>query len=227
MCILLFICWLGIYLGIGFFLVSINVELSSEMAGILLILTAPLGLLLYSWIGASIEDIKEKKEKEKRKRKRNWEAERQERNTWLLEQEEIRKAAELKQSEIEKKKREIERRGILISIHYEESNSGFLEDVSEKKLGYDILSNRNGIDRYIEVKAKDGIGDILITKNEWETGKKLRNNYFLYVIFKCSQYTSDLYIIKDPFNILSAKYDSDSGKYIVSADEIFNKGVKK
>lgn len=48
-----------------------------------------------------------------------------------------------------------------------------------------------------EAKGRAGIGEIALTSNEYDTARRLRNDYWLYVVFNCTS-TPELHIIQDP-----------------------------
>ena len=53
-----------------------------------------------------------------------------------------------------------------------------IEDCSKKNCGYDVVS----FDRKIEVKSHRKSGSIMITDHEWNTAKRLQDEYWLYVV---------------------------------------------
>jgi len=94
------------------------------------------------------------------------------------------------------------------------------KDVSSENLGYDIQSNRSSGVRFIEVKAKSTEGNILITNNEWDTAKRYREKYYLYVVLNCDSKYPNLYIIQDPANKLDPEFNNNTKKYSVSISQI-------
>lgn len=51
-------------------------------------------------------------------------------------------------------------------------------DVSERDVGYDVES----FDRCIEVKSFKTTGSPSITSHEWETARRLKDDYWLYIV---------------------------------------------
>jgi hypothetical protein len=52
--------------------------------------------------------------------------------------------------------------------------------------------------RFIEVKGRSLTGDIALTSNEYNTAKRLRKDYSLYVVFHCATPNPSLNILNDP-----------------------------
>lgn len=120
----------------------------------------------------------------------------------------------------ENKIRETELKGMSTVMDYEKGKLRKPQDVSSQNLGYDILSSKSGVDRFIEVKAKSNEGDILITKNEWETANKFGFNYYLYVVLNCDSYSPNLYVIPNPRSKLNVRFDAIKNKYVLPISEI-------
>ena len=78
---------------------------------------------------------------------------------------------------------EIERIGMEVTMRYERKHGRTPEDVSAENLGFDVRSmDRGGKKRYIEVKARSGLGAVALTQNEWFKAKQFKSDYFLYVV---------------------------------------------
>jgi hypothetical protein len=54
--------------------------------------------------------------------------------------------------------------------------------------------------RFIEVKGRASTGEIALTSNEYQTAKRLRKDYYLYVVFHCAV-TPSLNPIQDPASL--------------------------
>jgi superfamily II DNA or RNA helicase len=120
---------------------------------------------------------------------------------------------------------EIERIGMEIAIKYEIENGRTPEDVSSQNLGFDIRSiDKDGIARYIEVKARAESGDIALTQNEWFKAHRFKDDYYLYVVFNASK-SPQLFIIQNPAEKVHPDEKIEIVRYIVGADEIKSKGV--
>jgi len=80
---------------------------------------------------------------------------------------------------------EVERIAIEEAMRYERERGWIPEDVSAEDRGFDILSRHpeSGGVRFIEVKGRAGVGAVALTRNEYKTAERLRNDYWLYVVF--------------------------------------------
>jgi len=94
---------------------------------------------------------------------------------------------------------ELERIGMELAMQYERAQGREPEDVSAENLGFDIrsLERHTGRRRYIEVKTRAGIGDVLLTRNEWFKAQRFGQDYYLYVVLNAATSPS-LHIIQDP-----------------------------
>lgn len=94
---------------------------------------------------------------------------------------------------------EIEKIAMAKAMSYEKEQGWDPEDVSEENRGFDILSKdlKSGSARFIEVKGRATVGEIALTKNEHDTAGRLKQDYWLYVVFDCAT-TPRLIPIKDP-----------------------------
>jgi hypothetical protein len=71
--------------------------------------------------------------------------------------------------------------------------------------GFDLISRRphpedpkTAIEiRFIEVKGRAAVGEIALTTNEYKTAERLKNDYWLYVVFNCGS-DPKIYMIQDP-----------------------------
>ncbi len=90
-------------------------------------------------------------------------------------------------------------------FNYEKEKGGICEDVSNPILrkGFDILSKRKDEERFIEVKGRAAIGNIVLSSNEWRQAANHREKYYLYVVFNCAS-KPELHIVNDPFGKLIA-----------------------
>ena len=81
-----------------------------------------------------------------------------------------------------------------------ERRLGFIPtDVSDQKLGWDIESSipNTGRLRFIEVKGRAAVGEIGLTRNEYQTAERLKAEFWLYAVFKCGG-TPELCAVQDP-----------------------------
>jgi superfamily II DNA or RNA helicase len=100
---------------------------------------------------------------------------------------------------------EIERIAVQFAIKHEEAQGRVVESVETENRGFDLISRlphpedpKTAIDvRFIEVKGRAATGEIALTSNEYNTAKRLKKDYWLYVVFQCASNPS-LNIIRDP-----------------------------
>ncbi len=90
--------------------------------------------------------------------------------------------------------------------------------------GYDVKSiDREENTRYIEVKGRNGVGAVALSKNEWFKAKHLAEDYYLYVVWNTKDYPETELkplIIQDPAHNLNPKLNIH---YLVDASEIKEK----
>lgn len=120
---------------------------------------------------------------------------------------------------------EIELAGMKVAMEHEIKNGRKPEDVSSENLGFDIRStDKAGVVRYIEVKARAKVGSVSLTQNEWFKAKRFKDDYYLYVVLNAGQ-KPDLYIIQNPAESIKAEEKVEVVRYLVSVEEI--KGIGK
>ena len=101
---------------------------------------------------------------------------------------------------------EIERIAVQHVIAHEEARGWKVESVEKDNRGFDLISrkphpedSKTAIEvRFIEVKGRARAGDIALTANEYNTAKRLRRDYWLYVVFHCATPNPSLNILHDP-----------------------------
>ena len=96
--------------------------------------------------------------------------------------------------------KEIEMVGMRVTTEYEINRGWQPTDVSAiKGRGFDIEStDGEGNYRYIEVKARSGVGGVDLTNNEWLKAKRLGDEFWLYVVSNAGTGSPKLSIIQDP-----------------------------
>jgi len=100
---------------------------------------------------------------------------------------------------------EIERIAVQVAIKHEEAQGRLVESVEKDNRGFDLISRKphpedpkTAIDvRLIEVKGRADTGEIALTANEYNTAKRLKRDYYLYVVFHCATFPS-LNVFQDP-----------------------------
>lgn len=121
---------------------------------------------------------------------------------------------------------EIEAIGMDIAMKYESDNGRLPEDVSSQNLGFDIRSaDKDGVARYIEVKARAQSGDIALTQNEWFKAHRFKEDYYLYVVFNASK-SPQLFIIQNPAERVHPDERVEIVRYIIGSDKIKEKGKR-
>lgn len=121
---------------------------------------------------------------------------------------------------------EIERIGMEIAMKHEIENGRTPEDVSSQNLGFDIrATDKDGLTRYIEVKARAESGDIALTQNEWFKAHRFKDDYYLYVVFNALN-KPELFIVQNPAESLHPKEKVEIVRYMIELDVIKEKGIK-
>ena len=103
---------------------------------------------------------------------------------------------------------EIERIAVETVKAYEEARGWQVESVEDQNRGFDLISRKphpedpkTAIEiRFIEVKGRAAVGEIALTTNEYKTAERLRNDYWLYVVFSCGS-KPDIHLIQDPVRL--------------------------
>jgi uncharacterized protein DUF3883 len=100
---------------------------------------------------------------------------------------------------------EIERTAVESVMAYEEARGWQVESVERDNRGFDLISRKphpedpkTAIEvRFIEVKGRAAVGEVALTTNEYKTAERLKQDYWLYVVFNCAS-TPEVYLIQDP-----------------------------
>ncbi len=100
---------------------------------------------------------------------------------------------------------DIERIAVETVIAYEEAQGRTVQSVEKENRGFDLISRRphpedpeTAVDvRFIEVKGRSGIGEVSLTSNEYKTAERLKQDYWLYVVYNCGN-TPELHVVRDP-----------------------------
>ena len=91
-------------------------------------------------------------------------------------------------------------------IAHEEAEGRVVESVESDNRGFDLISRRphpedpqTAIDvRFIEVKGRSHVGEIALTSNEYRTAQRMKNDYWLYVVFHCATPNPSINILRNP-----------------------------
>jgi hypothetical protein len=99
---------------------------------------------------------------------------------------------------------EVERIAVQEAIRYETERGWQVQSVEAENRGFDLISRRisptDGAAvelRFIEVKGRAGVGEVALSPNEYKTAGRLRDDYWLYVVYNCAS-TPELHPIHDP-----------------------------
>ena len=122
---------------------------------------------------------------------------------------------------------DVENAGMDYVMEYERKHGRNPNDICLENLGYDIYSeDKEGNKRRIEVKARAKIGNVALTINEWFKARRFREEFYLYVVYNAVT-NPELIIINDPYEYLKAFEEKEIVRYIVTEEEIKNKGDKQ
>jgi len=100
---------------------------------------------------------------------------------------------------------QIEKIAIQAAIDYEQAQGRQVESVEAQNRGFDLISRRphpedpaTAVDvRFIEVKGRAGVGEVALSANEYKTAQRLKNDYWLYVVYNCAS-TPQVHAIRNP-----------------------------
>jgi len=124
-----------------------------------------------------------------------------------------------------KRDEDIEAIGMRVAMKFEIREGRSPKDVSKENLGYDIRSEGSEEIRYIEVKARNEEGMIILTQNEYLKAKRFKNQYWLYIVCNAST-NSQLYLINNPSENLQLIQKIESVRFIIPVEEWKSKGLK-
>jgi hypothetical protein len=99
----------------------------------------------------------------------------------------------------------IEAIAIAAVIAFEEARGCEVESVESENRGFDLISRRphpedpkTAIEvRFIEVKGRSTVGEVALSSNEYRTAQRLKKDYWLYVVFNCSD-KPEISVVRDP-----------------------------
>ncbi|MDX2242241.1 MAG: DUF3883 domain-containing protein [Leptolyngbyaceae cyanobacterium bins.302] len=100
---------------------------------------------------------------------------------------------------------EIERIAVDAVIAYEEARGWRVQSVESENRGFDLISRRPHAEdgetavevRFIEVKGRSQLGEVALTTNEYKTAERLKQDYWLYVVFNCAS-NPQIHLVQDP-----------------------------
>ncbi len=100
---------------------------------------------------------------------------------------------------------EIEKIAVKEAIRHEEARGWQVESVEAQNRGFDLISRKPHPEdpktfievRFIEVKGRAAVGEIALSTNEYRTAERLKNDFWLYVVYNCGS-KPELHAIQDP-----------------------------
>ena len=100
---------------------------------------------------------------------------------------------------------DIEQIAVEFVKRHERERGCVVKSVELENRGFDLISRRPHPHdpasftevRFIEVKGRAGLGDVLLSRNEYLMAQRLGDEYWLYVVYNCSA-EPELYTIQDP-----------------------------
>lgn len=103
---------------------------------------------------------------------------------------------------------EIEKIAIQAVIAYEEARGWVVESVESENRGFDLISRKPHSEdphtaiavRFIEVKGRASVGEVALTTNEYKTAERLKQDYWLYVVFNCNS-KPEVHTVQDPVKL--------------------------
>ncbi|MCP4397709.1 MAG: DUF3883 domain-containing protein [bacterium] len=126
---------------------------------------------------------------------------------------------------------EIERVAVEAVIAYEQTRGFEVESVELDNRSFDLVSCKPHPEdpqtalavRFIEVKGRSAVGDVALTTNEYKTAERLKDDYWLYVVFNCAT-TPKIHIIQNPAKlgwkpIVKVEHYQVGAREILTAEE--------
>jgi len=100
---------------------------------------------------------------------------------------------------------EIERIAVETVIKIEEARGCIVQSVEAENRGFDLISRKPHLHdpetavevRFIEVKGRAQVGEVALTSNEFKTAERLKEDYWLYVVFNCAS-EPECHVVRNP-----------------------------
>ena len=100
---------------------------------------------------------------------------------------------------------EIERIAVETVTKIEEARGCKVQSVEDENRGFDLISRRphphdpdTAVEvRFIEVKGRAHVGEVALTSNEFKTAERLKEDFWLYVVFNCAT-TPECHVVRNP-----------------------------
>ena len=101
---------------------------------------------------------------------------------------------------------EVEQIAVSAARRYELERGATVESKEDEKVGFDLLSLRNGERRCIEVKGRAGVQRVELTWSEFAKSQELGDDYWLYVVLDCREPDPRLYRVQNPAKTLAGAW---------------------
>jgi hypothetical protein len=100
---------------------------------------------------------------------------------------------------------QVERIAVETVMTYEAARGWQVESVERDNRGFDLISRKphpedpkTAIEvRFIEVKGRAAVGEVALTTNEYKTAERLKQDFWLYVVFNCAS-APEVHPIQEP-----------------------------
>lgn len=100
---------------------------------------------------------------------------------------------------------EIERIAVETVTKMEEARGCKVQSVEAENRGFDLISRRphphdpeTAVEvRFIEVKGRAHVGEVALTSNEFKTAERLKEDFWLYVVFNCAS-EPECHVVRNP-----------------------------
>jgi superfamily II DNA or RNA helicase len=100
---------------------------------------------------------------------------------------------------------EIERIAVRFVTGLLESEGWQVQSVETENRGFDLIARKphpedpqTAIDvRFVEVKGRAGVGEVILSDNEYRTAVRLKKDYWLYAVFNCAS-KPQAHVVQDP-----------------------------
>lgn len=101
---------------------------------------------------------------------------------------------------------EVERLAVQFATQALEAEGFAVESVESENRGFDLIARKRHPEdpktfthvRFVEVKGRGYTGEVALTYNEFKTAERLKQDYWLYVVFHCASPKPSLNILRDP-----------------------------
>lgn len=128
---------------------------------------------------------------------------------------------------------EIEQIAVQAVMAYETQQGRQVHSVEQENRGFDLISRRmhpadpqTAVEvRFIEVKGRAGVGEVILSDNEYKTATRLQADYWLYVVYNCAR-QPEVHLIQNPAQldwqpvVQVQHYKVSAGEILKSAPDI-------